>query len=247
MESVNPLPLSETHSQKPPNIYSELTLKIKNAFKDKTNSRFSPFDTIKALPSKTLTNEPFEVLDKVNEHELRAKRKNDFEEEMFKDTFPTDEELAYHKRLLEGPHLPFSTLDLKIRRGHPWSLKIPYVIGTVYMGHAYIDLQSPINIMSRTNYNKIRTKPLQARRNPYQPHKICNFIGRARSLHVFVGCFNYVVDFMILEDIGCVIDGRLSEVVLRKPFFETSKLEYDQSLGLIRFAHKNDEVIFRMP
>ncbi|GKB46269.1 hypothetical protein Tco_0897022 [Tanacetum coccineum] len=60
-------------------------------------------------------------------------------------------------------------------------------------------------------------------------------------------CFNYVVDFLILKDIGCIIDGRLSEVVLGKPFVETSKLEYDQSLVLIRFAHRNDEVVFIMP
>ncbi|GKD00765.1 hypothetical protein Tco_1171039 [Tanacetum coccineum] len=65
--------------------------------------------------------------------------------------------------------------------------------------------------------------------------------------YTFFGCFNYVVDFMILEDIGCVIDSRLSEVVLGKPFVETSKLNYDQPLGLISFAHEDDEVVFRMP
>nr|GEV97397.1 hypothetical protein [Tanacetum cinerariifolium] len=34
------------------------------------------------------------------------------------------------------------------------------------LGHAYIDLLSPINIMSRAYYNKIREKSFQARRNP---------------------------------------------------------------------------------
>ncbi|GKC48262.1 hypothetical protein Tco_1065984 [Tanacetum coccineum] len=92
--------------------------------------------------------------------------------------FPTEEELSYHKELLGEPCPPFSTLEPKIRRGDPWSLKIPCVIDTVYTGHAYIDLQSPVNII--------------------------------------------------------VIDGRLSEVVLGKPFMQTSKLTYD-------------EVVFRMP
>ncbi|GKB31000.1 hypothetical protein Tco_0870401 [Tanacetum coccineum] len=82
--------------------------------------------------------------------------KNNFEEELFKDRFPTEEELAYHKKLLGEPQPPFSTLEPKIRKGDPWSLKIPYVIGTVYMGHAYVDLQSPVNIVSRAYYNKIR-------------------------------------------------------------------------------------------
>ncbi|GJZ97962.1 hypothetical protein Tco_0670415 [Tanacetum coccineum] len=66
-------------------------------------------------------------------------------------------------------------------------------------------------------------------------------------MHIFVGCFVYVVDFMILEDLGSIIDNGLSEVVLGKPFAQTSKLTYDESLGLIRFSHKDDEVVFRMP
>ncbi|GJZ00470.1 putative reverse transcriptase domain-containing protein, partial [Tanacetum coccineum] len=47
--------------------------------------------------------------------------------------------------------------------------------------------------------------------------------------------------FMILEDLGSIIDNGLSEVVLGKPFAQTSKLTYDESLGLIRFALKDDE------
>ncbi|GJT37617.1 retrovirus-related pol polyprotein from transposon TNT 1-94 [Tanacetum coccineum] len=50
---------------------------------------------------------------------------------------------------------------------------------------------------------------------------------------------------MYLEEF--VIDDRLSEVVLGKPFMQASKLTYDESLGLIRFAHRDDEVMFRMP
>ncbi|GJS26927.1 protein kinase-like domain, concanavalin A-like lectin/glucanase domain protein [Tanacetum coccineum] len=176
-----------------------------------------------------------------------TQRRNNFEEELFKDRFPTEKELAYHKELLGEPQPPFSTLEPKIKRGDPWSLKIPCVIGTVYTGHAYIDLQSPVNIMSRAYYNKIREKSFQARRNPYQPYKFCNFVGRAKNVHIFIGCFVYVVDFMILEDLGSIIDSGLSEVVLGQPFAHTSKLTYDESLGLIRFAQRDDEVVFRMP
>ncbi|GKD08973.1 hypothetical protein Tco_1188658 [Tanacetum coccineum] len=148
--------------------------------------------------------------------------------------FPTEKDLTNHKELLEEPQSPFSTLEPKIKRGNPWSLKIPYVIGTVYTGHAHIDLQSPVNIMSRAYHNKIREKSFQARRNLYQQYKFRNFIGRAKNVHIFIGCFVYVVDFMILEDLGSIIDSGLSEVVLGQPFAHTSKLAYDESLGLIR-------------
>ncbi|GJV75464.1 hypothetical protein Tco_1507048 [Tanacetum coccineum] len=154
------------------------------------------------------------------------------------DRFPTKKELAYHKELLGEPQPPFLTLEPKIRKGNPWSLKIPCVIGTVYTGHAYIDLQSPVNIMSRAYHNKIREKSFQARRNPYQPYKFCNFVRRAKNVHIFIGCFVYVVDFMILEDLDSIIDSGLSEVVLGQPFAHTSKLAYDESLGLIRLERK---------
>ncbi|GJX74679.1 protein kinase-like domain, concanavalin A-like lectin/glucanase domain protein, partial [Tanacetum coccineum] len=48
-------------------------------------------------------------------------------------------------------------------------------------------------------------------------------------------------------DLGSIIDSGLSEVILGKPFVHTSKLTYDESLGLIRFSQKDDEVVFRMP
>ncbi|GJU75207.1 putative reverse transcriptase domain-containing protein, partial [Tanacetum coccineum] len=101
--------------------------------------------------------------ERIKELELRTQQRNNFEEELFRNRFPTEKELAYHKKLLGEPQPPFSTLEPKIRRGDPWSLKIPCIIGTVYTGHAYVDLQSLVNIMSRAYYNKIREKPLQAR------------------------------------------------------------------------------------
>ncbi|GJV92161.1 hypothetical protein Tco_1539974 [Tanacetum coccineum] len=149
--------------------------------------------------------------ERMKELELRMLRRNNFEEELFKDRFPIEKELAYHKELLGEPQPPFLTLESKIRKGDPWSLKIPCVIGTVYTGHAYIDLQSPVNIMSRAYHNKIREKTFQA------------------------------------QDLGSIIDSGLSEVVLGQPFAHTSKLAYDESLGLIRFAQRDDEIVFRMP
>ncbi|GJY65760.1 hypothetical protein Tco_0467998 [Tanacetum coccineum] len=49
------------------------------------------------------------------------------------------------------------------------------------------------------------------------------------------------------EDLRSIIDSGLTEVVLGKPFAQTFELTYDKSIGLIRFAKKDDEVVFRMP
>ncbi|GJV70472.1 hypothetical protein Tco_1490467 [Tanacetum coccineum] len=169
------------------------------------------FKTMNELTNQSSDFEIFYPEERIKELELRTQQRNNFEEELLKNSFPTEKELAYHRELLGEPQPPFSTLEPKIRRGDPWSLKIPCVIGTVYMGHAYIDLQYSVNIMSRAYYNKIREKPFQA------------------------------------QDLGSVIDSGLRKVVLGQPFAHTSKLTYDESLGLIRFAQRDDEVVFRMP
>ncbi|GJY39551.1 hypothetical protein Tco_0425915 [Tanacetum coccineum] len=192
MENANPSsfpqePLDSTHAKFTARINKLLTMR------HTIDSLL--FKTINEMTNQFSDSEILYPEERIKEHELRTQRRNSFEEELFKNSFPAEKELAYHKELLGEPQSPFSTLEPKIRRGDPWSLKIPCVIGTVYTGHAYIDLQSPINIMSRAYYNKIREKPFQA----------------------------------------------------RKPFAQTSKLTYDESLGLIRFAQRDEEVVFRMP
>ncbi|GJU61365.1 hypothetical protein Tco_1243200 [Tanacetum coccineum] len=106
------------------------------------------------MTNQSSDSEIFYPEERIKKLELRTQRRNNFEEELFKNRFPIEKELAYHKELLGEPQPPFSTLEPKIRR----------------------------------------------------------------------------------EDLGSIIDSGLSEVVLGKPFARTSKLTYDESLGLVRFA-----------
>ncbi|GKB01535.1 hypothetical protein Tco_0829579, partial [Tanacetum coccineum] len=66
-------------------------------------------------------------------------------------------------------------------------------------------------------------------------------------MHVFVENFTYIVDFMIIEDISSIIDPRLSQVVLGKPFVEISNMTHDPPEGVVRFTNKNNEVKYKMP
>ncbi|GJY97543.1 hypothetical protein Tco_0514453 [Tanacetum coccineum] len=106
------------------------------------------------------TDGPLGFKEKIKELELRIKRNNDLDDVMLKDQFSTTEELAYHMEILDEPTTPLLDKKPKIKRGDPQNLKIPCVIGTVYTGHAYIDLESPANIISRAYYNKIQAKGL---------------------------------------------------------------------------------------
>ncbi|GJW52601.1 hypothetical protein Tco_0096686 [Tanacetum coccineum] len=248
MENANLSSTLGSSSQEPSiTTHAKFTARINKLLQMRQTIDSLLFKTMNELTNQSSDSEIFCPKERIKQLELRMQGRNNFEEELFKDRFPTEKKLAYHKELLGEPQPPFSTLEPKIKRDDPWSLKIPCVIGTVYTGHAYINLQSPDNIMSRAYYNKIREKPFQARRNLHQPYKLCNFVERAKNVHIFIRCFVYVVDFMILEDLGSIIDSGLSEVVLGQPFAHTSKLTYDESLGLIRFSQRYDEVVFRMP
>ena len=90
-------------------------------------------------------------------------------------------------------------------------------------------------------------KQLESRRDPKQPGKVCNFVGRVTDIRVFVGNFIFIANFMILEDVVSVIDCNLSHVVFGKPFVEDSRLKYDKLEGTIQFANDHDKITYRMP
>ncbi|GKB17671.1 hypothetical protein Tco_0851594 [Tanacetum coccineum] len=69
------------------------------------------------------------------------------------DIFPTRSELAYHKYLMCGPLPSISLKNPIITKGYPSNLKIPCNIRHVHVEKAYIDPNSPLNIMTRMMYN----------------------------------------------------------------------------------------------
>nr|GEW26052.1 MAK10-like protein [Tanacetum cinerariifolium] len=141
------------------------------------------------------------------------------------DIFSTKSELAYHKYLMCGPIPSIFLRNPIIIEGCPSNLKIPCNIGHVHVGKAYINLNSPLNIMTRMMYNWIMRRKLDPRENANG--RVNNFTGRIKGIHVFVGNFTYIVDFMIIEDISSIIDPRLSQVVLEKPFVEIYNMTHD--------------------
>ncbi|GJW44441.1 hypothetical protein Tco_0073240 [Tanacetum coccineum] len=106
----------------------------------------------------------------------------------------------------------------------------------VHVEKAYIDLNSPLNIMTRMMYNWIMRRKL----NPMEDANggISNFTGRIKGMHVFIGNFTYVVDFMIVEDVSSIIDPRFTngdDEVLKKPH----KKEQYNSLSNLERTHKS--------
>nr|GEY71393.1 retrotransposon Orf1 [Tanacetum cinerariifolium] len=132
-----------------------------------------------------------------------------------------------------------------LNKGCPSNLKIPCNIRHVHVEKAYIDLDSPLNIMTRMMYNLIMRRKLNPTEN--KNGGISNFTGRVKGIHVFIGNFTYVVDFMIVKDISSIIDPGLSQVVLGRPFIEVSNMTHDLLEVLVRFTNKNDEVSYKMP
>ncbi|GJX85355.1 hypothetical protein Tco_0336129 [Tanacetum coccineum] len=52
-----------------------------------------------------------------------------------------------------------------------------------------------------------------------------NLVAIVKDVYVFVGSFNYITDFVVLEDIGEFIVSDMTDVVMGKPFRKFTKLE----------------------
>ncbi|GJZ40045.1 protein kinase-like domain, concanavalin A-like lectin/glucanase domain protein [Tanacetum coccineum] len=155
------------------------------------------------------------------------------------DTFPSMKELRYHEWLLKNPRPLW--VKAKIKTGNLNNVKFSYMISHFDKKQAYLDMESPINVMSRLHYNGIMSKRLGPRRKPSNPRKIYNFVGRVKGLKVLVGNFTYNCDFVVLEDTTSVIDHDLMLVVFGKSFVEATRLVYDREEVTITFEKDKEK------
>ena len=96
----------------------------------------------------------------------------------------------------------------------------------------------PMNLISRANYNKIMVNELE--------YKGENVVARVEPLHVFVGSFVYLVDFMVMENLGDFIDSTLTQVILGRPFKELTRLDEKLVEGIITFSEGDEDYTFQM-
>ena len=91
------------------------------------------------------------------------------------------------------------------------------------------------------------SKGLESSRKPTNFAKTTNFVGRVRGLKVFIGDFAYECDFMILDDTTSIIEEDMGELVLGKPFVDTTGLTYNVDKRTVKFELRNETVTFLMP
>ncbi|GKB91055.1 hypothetical protein Tco_0963327 [Tanacetum coccineum] len=176
--------------------------------------------------------------------EILEEEEDDEDGENF-NLFPTMNELTLHEWLLKNPRPPW--VKARIRAGSPNNIKISCMAGHLFKRHAYIDLESPINIRSRRQYNQIMTYGLRSRQKLSNPNKISNFVGRIRGLKIFIRSFAYECDFMILEDTTSIIDHHLREMVFGRPFIDETGLVYNKEEGTVMFKQDDEKIMFKMP
>ncbi|GJY71798.1 MAK10-like protein [Tanacetum coccineum] len=176
--------------------------------------------------------------------EIFEEEEEDEDDENF-NSFLTMKELSHHEWLLKNPRPLW--VKAKVRARSPNNIKISCMVGHFFKRHTYIDLESPINIMSMRQYNQIMTYGLRSRPKPSNPNKISNFVGRIRGLNIFIGSFAYECDFMILEDTTSIIDHHLREMVFGRPFIKETSLVYNKGEGTVMFEQNDKKISFKMP
>ncbi|GKA72889.1 homeodomain-like protein [Tanacetum coccineum] len=68
-----------------------------------------------------------------------------------------------------------------------------------------------------------------------------NMVGLAKNLHVFIGNHQFLVDFIILENISEFVEKGLTKVLFGQPFKEQIGLVEDRGKGTLWFKIVNDE------
>jgi hypothetical protein len=99
----------------------------------------------------------------------------------------------------------FREAGIRLHHSNPYTLQLTYKMGFVDF-HSFINIFSPINLMSKGSYNKIFKKELDYLGN--------NFLGEAKNVSVFVGTYTFLVDFMIFDDIIEFVECGLEEVIV---------------------------------
>ncbi|GKC34278.1 hypothetical protein Tco_1046662, partial [Tanacetum coccineum] len=79
---------------------------------------------------------------------------------------------------------------------------------------AYLDPFLPMNIISRKAYNTIMVDRLEGTGK--------NLVAIVRDVYVFVRSFTYIIDFVVLEDIGDFIMSDMAEVIFDEKKFGSS-------------------------
>ncbi|GJV90058.1 homeodomain-like protein [Tanacetum coccineum] len=74
-----------------------------------------------------------------------------------------------------------------------------------------------------------------------------NTVGFFRNLHVFVGGYQFLTNFIILESINEFVEKGLTEVLFGQPFKEHVRIVEDWVKGVLWFKIKDDKTIFNMP
>ncbi|GJR32185.1 hypothetical protein Tco_1108417 [Tanacetum coccineum] len=132
----------------------------------------------------------------------------------------------------------FLSSSNRIHLHSPYNLQITCKIGFVDFD-PYIEPQSPFNIMSRKAYNSIMKHEIVYTRN--------NMVGFAKNLQVFVGGHQFLINFIILENINEFMEKGLTEVLFGQPFKEHVGIIEDRVNGVLWFKIRDDKTIFNMP
>nr|GFA18507.1 hypothetical protein [Tanacetum cinerariifolium] len=101
--------------------------------------------------------------------EVEEETKGEAKEEDEDNPFLTMKELRYHEWLLKNPWPLW--VKAKIKTENINNVKFSCMIGQFNKEKACLDLESPINIMSRLHYNWIMSNRLEPRRKPSNPKK----------------------------------------------------------------------------
>ena len=105
--------------------------------------------------------------------------------------------------------------------------------------HPFVNICSPINLLSKGSYNKIFKKEIEYLGN--------NFLGEVKNVSAFVGTYTFLVDFMIFDDVTEFLESGLEDIILGNHSKTRKGSRLTLSIVIVWLSNENDVTIFKMP
>ncbi|GJT06037.1 hypothetical protein Tco_0840499 [Tanacetum coccineum] len=151
--TIHPKQQSDSHDDKPAKSEEEEKDSLENT---NTNPSASPDPSVSFIIEKIV---------KKNDDSLKEEPKAGGLEVEYFDIFPYSKRACISQISHVWPHPLDIPKNPIIMEGCPSDLKIPCNIGHVHVEKAYIDINSPLNLMTRMMYNWIMRRKLNHREN----------------------------------------------------------------------------------
>nr|GEV35127.1 hypothetical protein [Tanacetum cinerariifolium] len=131
----------------------------------------------------------------------------------------------------------YCDFDRKIHISCAFNLQFSCMIGYAYVNANFFHLLS-INVISKRFYNSIMKEKVE--------YKGKNVVGAFMNVHIFVGKFSIVADFVVIKNMDAYRDDGMGDIIIGRPFCSKACVKTRRFDEMITVSKGNNSVTCQM-